>query len=142
MQLGWVKLHRQSLDNKLFKHDIYAWHVFETLLMLVDKNTGIWEGGRVQLGFYSGLKPITAYMASMRLVKAKMITLSSNNKYSTFSICNWEKFQSVDNSTDNNAITTRYHSNKNKELRKKEKEKKEKERQEFYDVYGFFPLSG
>lgn len=127
MHNGWIKLHRKTLDNKIFKHDLYAWRVFETLLMLADRETGQWTGGRIQLGANAGLKPITAYMASIRLVKANLITLSSNNKFSTFSICKWKEYQALGNSVDNNAVTTRYHSNKKgriKNIRKYIKENK------------------
>ena len=75
--------------------------------MLVDRKTGIWEGGRFQLAEKCGLKPTTTYATLKRLKKHKMMTLSSNNKYSTISIVNWHKYQGNGDSTDDNTMTTR-----------------------------------
>jgi len=107
MRNGWIKLHRRILDNDFLKRDHNAKIVFITLLLLVDRKTGIWEGGRIQLSEYCGLKPTTSYAASMRLVKAKMMTLRSNNKYSTYTVSNWSKYQGNGDSNDDNKMTTR-----------------------------------
>jgi len=106
MRNGWVKLHRKIIDNDFLKRDTNAFKVFITLLLLVDRKTGVWEGGRFQLAEHCGLKPTTTYGASMRLVKAKMMTLRSNNKYSTYIVSNWESYQQVGNNNDDNKMTT------------------------------------
>ena len=103
---GWIKLHRALISNKFLLRDTNAFVVFIRLLLLVDRKTGQWEGGRIQLGTWCGLNPMTAYKSAIRLQKAKMVTLSSNNKYTTFSICNWSKYQMIDNSDGNNERTT------------------------------------
>lgn len=113
---GWLKFYRQSAENKIWKRDLIAWHLFETLLIYC--KDGVWEGGRYQLAELAGLNPNTTYSALKRLEKAKMTTLSSNNKFSTISICNWSKYQANDNSADNNGATTAQHSYKN--IRNKE----------------------
>lgn len=103
---GWIKLHRKLLENPLWQHDRNAIHVFMTLLLLVDKQKATWSGGRFQLAAVSGLKPTTMYQALRRLEKAKMVTLSSNNKYSTITICKWKDYQSVGDRSDDNKMTT------------------------------------
>lgn len=122
MNNGWVKLHRQAMGNEIFRHDRTAWHVFEVLLLVCDKKTGKWSGGRFQLADLCNENPATTYKALKRLEKAKMVTLSSNTKYTTIYICKWSDFQGTGNTKreqrSNNAVTTGEHSNK------KEKENK------------------
>lgn len=121
---GWIKLHRKILDNQFLKRDTNAFKVFAYLLLLVDRKTGIWSGGRFQLAEYCGLKPTTSYAASMRLVKAKMMTLVSNNKFSTYSISNWYLYQCNNDNTDDNKMTTRRQQDdtltRSKEIKNKE----------------------
>jgi hypothetical protein len=104
---GWVKLHRQILENKMWQYDHNAVMVFMTLLLLADKKKGEWAGGRHQLAERVGLKSTTTYQALKRLEKAKMVTLSSNNKYTVIHLCNYKKFQQRDDKPDDNQMTTR-----------------------------------
>jgi hypothetical protein len=124
MQNGWIKLHRKLLENEFLRRDTNAHKVFCYLLLLVNYETGQWAGGRVQLGQWCGLKATTAYNASRRLEKAKMVTLTNDIKYTTYSICNWARYQSHDDSTDDTVMTARRHDDdtiiKNKEIRNKE----------------------
>lgn len=106
MNKGWVKLHRQVMTNEIFRHDRTAWHVFQILLLVCDKNTGKWSGGRFQLADLCNENPATTYKALKRLEKAKMVTLSSNNKYTTVYICKWKDFQDSGNTSGNNKVTT------------------------------------
>lgn len=120
---GWIKLHRQLLDNKIFRHDINAWHVFEVLMLIADKKTAEWSGGRYVLADLCELKPTTAYQSLKRLEKAKMVTLSSNNKYTSVRICNWSKYQGTDDTSNDIKMTSRRHQDdtitriENRELR-------------------------
>lgn len=107
MNGGWIKLHRQFLDNKMWQRDHNSVHVFNTLLLLVDKRSGTWSGGRKQLSEWAGLKESTTYKSLKRLKKAEMVTLSSNNKYTDIHICNWSRFQADGNRSGNNKGTTR-----------------------------------
>lgn len=105
---GWVKLHRKALNSDIRRTDPTAWRLFETLLLIVNKSTGSWSGGRHQLAMADGvIKPTTIFKALKRLEKAKMVTLVSNNRYSTIYICNWKEYQSVGNSSSNNKVTTK-----------------------------------
>lgn len=119
--LGWFRFYRSTQYNRIWKRDHSAWRVFEGLMMLCDRQTGRWEGGRFQLAEFCGLNPNTTYSAIKRLEKEEMLTLSSNNRFTTFYICNWIEYQTHDNTPsqqlDNNSSTTGQHSNKKKELR-------------------------
>lgn len=122
------------LDNDFLNRDHTAKIVFITLLLLVDRKTGVWEGGRFQLAEHCGLKPTTSYAASMRLVKAKMMTLSSNNKYSTYSVSNWLKYQGNDDNNDDNKMTTTRQQNDTLTRSKEIKNKRNKERKDFEET--------
>lgn len=121
MDEGWIKLHRKVLRNKIFRHDPNAWHVFECLLLIVNRNDGTWSGGRFQLAELAELKAGTTYKALKRLENAKMVTLVSNNRFTIISISKWSGYQQDGNTLaeqrGNNAVTTGEHYNKNKELR-------------------------
>lgn len=120
---GWIKLHRQLMKNKIFRHDITAWHIFEVLMLSVDKKTAEWSGGRYVLADLCGLKPTTTYQALKRLEKAKMVTLSSNNKYTSIRICNWKKYQGNGDTSNDIKVTSNGHQDdtitiiENRELR-------------------------
>lgn len=125
---GWLKFHRKIMRNPIWLRDRTAWHLFETLMMLVDHKTGIWQGGRMQLTTYSGINPNTVYNALKRLQLAKMITLSANTRYSTISICKWNEYQGTVNTKRqqpvNNGSTTNQHSIKKLEAKASNKELK------------------
>lgn len=96
---GWIKLHRQALNHEIRRFDPTAWRLFETLLLLVDRRTGEWSGGRKQLVYADGsIKEATVFKAQKRLEKAGMIEVTSNSKYSTYRICNFDKFNELSNS--------------------------------------------
>ena len=127
MNNGWVKLHRQALNNDLYKFDHNGWRVFTTLLLIADRN-GEYKGGRLQIGALMYMNPNTAWSAILRLEKQGMLERISNNRYSTIRICKWKEYQQVGNNQtttaqqpDNNQTTTAQHSNKKEEVRKKNK---------------------
>lgn len=128
----WVKLYVKTISNPIWQHDDTAWKMFELLLMLAYP-TGVWSGGRFQLAELSKLADTTLYKALKRLKNAEMVTLVSNNKYTTISICNWEKYQGYSNTKDeqqsNNKVTTNeQQSNTLIRIKNKEKETITKER--------------
>lgn len=121
---GWIKSYRSVLTHDLLANDNNSFIVFMKLLHSVDKKTGRLITGRFKVAELTNLKPTTAYQALKRLENAKMVTLESNNKYTVIYICNWKKFQSTDDSTHDNQMTTRRQPddnemtlNKNKEVR-------------------------
>jgi Fe2+ or Zn2+ uptake regulation protein len=113
MNNGWIKLHRQLVNNEIFRHDRSAWHVFEYLLLVVDRNNGRWSGGRHQLAELTGIKAGTVYKCLQRLQDAHMVTLESNNRYTVIHICNWIKYQDTSNSDSNNTVTSEEHLSNN-----------------------------
>ena len=92
MRDGWVRLHRKLIDNEMFR-DVNATHLFITLLMVVDRQTGTWSGGRFQLSGISGLKDSAVYRALRRLSARRMVVAQANNKFTTISVCNWTRYQ-------------------------------------------------
>lgn len=109
---GFVPLWRKSLNNEVRRHDKTAWYVFETLLLICDYRTGIWSGGRFQLAELCCMKPTTLYKCIKRLEKRKMVTLSSNNKYTVITICKVKEYSAYSNNVSNNTVTTEgQHSN-------------------------------
>lgn len=123
---GWIKLHRKLLNNSLLR-DHTALSIFISLLLMVDRGTGKKNIGRIWMSSQLGLHDSTFYKALKRLEKNyKMVTLSSNNKYTEVQIVNWLRYQSseeVGNSSGNNKVTTKEQQSntlqevKNKELR-------------------------
>jgi len=125
---GWIKLHRKTLDNPVFKHDRTAWHVFQVLMLIADTN-GQWSGGLNQLAELTGMNRNTLFSATGRLKKAKMINTSSNTRYTQYNIVNWEDYQADvkhfvkrSSNTDQTPVKRssnarqNYNKNKNKEL--------------------------
>lgn len=95
---GWIKLHVSTLDNPIWREDRVAWQVFEYLLLRAyeDKTErpGRLSTSRQQIAEACDINSNTVYSALKRLKTAKMVNITSNNKRSLISICNWEKYQS------------------------------------------------
>jgi len=132
---GWIKLHRKTLDNDIFKFDYTAWHVFEVLLLHANRRTGEWKGGGFVLAQMCEQKRPTMYKALKRLEKAKMVTLSSNNRYTVVCICNYFTYQNPGNksgnTSGNNTVTTGEQlGNTNNNIGKQELRIKNKEERE------------
>lgn len=90
---GWIKLHRQILDNEVFRHDKTAWNIFETLLIIADAKTGSWSGGMFQLADLCGVNRNTLYKALLRLELTGMVNRSVNSRYTVYNISNWSIYQ-------------------------------------------------
>lgn len=133
-ETGYIKLWRQTLSNQVFKKDPTAWRVFEVLLMISDWDSGRWDGGRHVLSAISGVKATTLYKALKRLEKADMVTLRSNNKYTTIHICKWEKYQSDSNTSGNNKVITKGYQSNNKVTLYKEVKKLRSKEQTLVDL--------
>lgn len=119
---GWIKLHRQCLDNEIFLHDPTAWRIFEYLLLIVDYKKGVRDCGRFQISQVLGIKPTTVYQALKRLEKVKMVDIKSNNKYSVISIVKWYDYQQPDDTSNDNRLTTDKQQSDNKMTLIKNKE--------------------
>lgn len=114
MQNNWVKLYRKILDNEVFRHDWTAWHVFETLLVIADKNSGKWSGGLFQLSELTEINKNTLYKAVKRLEKHNMIKRSVNGRFTVYYICNWKEYQATQQTASKQRVNSQENSNKNK----------------------------
>ena len=93
MASGWIKLHRQLLDNEELMRSDNAFKLFMVLLLLVDKDTATWSGGRFQLSKIAKIPNGSSYKALKRLETLEMVALNSSSQYTVIRICNWEKYQ-------------------------------------------------
>lgn len=110
MDNSWVKLYRKLGDNEIM-YDASALQVFIWLLIRVNKSTGEIRTGRFIIAESLELNPSTVYKILKRLEeKYKIVTLRSNNKFTTISLSNWAKYQSqtlVVTQSGNNKVTTK-----------------------------------
>jgi hypothetical protein len=95
---NWVKLHRELLDNKMFRRNHNAVIVFVALLLLVRRQDGKYDTGRIKLASLLNMHPSTVYKALKVLQREHVIDMKCNNKYTEISICNWSKYQHTGNS--------------------------------------------
>ena len=120
MNNGWVKIYRQLLDNEHLANDNTACLLFIKLILVADKNTGVFTTGRFRLAELANEKPTTVYKVLKRLQKWGMIELSSNNKRTTIYLCNFKDFQQ----DSNNKVTTKGQQSNNKVTLNKNKEER------------------
>jgi hypothetical protein len=120
MRNGWIKLHTRFTENPVWRRDPTAWRVFEYLLSeaFYGEPQGTTSTTRYQIGNACLVNNNTAWSALLRLKKAKMVNISTNYRYSTVSICNWDKYQGDRQQPRQQLVTnsslTRQHSYKNK----------------------------
>lgn len=101
MNNGWIKLHRKLRDSEIFS-DTNAYHVFSLLLLSADLN-GCGKIGRHRASAELKMNPNTFYKALKRCQqKYNLVTLSSNNKVTTFSLNKWNTYQQDGNNDGNN----------------------------------------
>ena len=123
---GWVKLHRQIIENDFLQNDTTAYILFTKLLLAANIDDGTYITGRYRLESLTGLKATTAYKALKRLENEGMVTQVSNNRFTTIRICNWDVYQGSGNSTSNNQVTTKGQQSNNKVTLYKNKERRNK----------------
>lgn len=93
MVRGWVRIWRKIEDNDIIR-DAVALQIFMFLLVKVDKTTGEKRIGRFWMSDALNLNPSTFYKGLKRLEKKyKIVTLTSNNKFTTIRLINWHKYQ-------------------------------------------------
>lgn len=124
MNNGWIKVHRQLLDNELFRNDHNALVLFLALLLLVNHRDGKYSTGRFRLADIVGMKPTTMYKTLKRLEKHKMVTCTSNSLRTIIVICNWNIYQGSGNKSSDSPVTAEGQpSDTKQERRTKNKEK-------------------
>lgn len=122
MTEGWVKLHRQILDNPISKKPNYAWLWTTLLLMANHKDTEfIWNKkkqvcktgqvltGRVQLSLQTGLSQSTVENILNYLESEQQIEQQKTTKFRLITILKWKDYQVNEQQFEqqnNNRITT------------------------------------
>lgn len=114
MSYGWVKLHRQLLDNPIFKNDklfrVFIYCLLKTSHaehdqlvgdIIVPVKKGEFVGGRKAISSSTGLTEQNVRTALSKLEKLGILTIKPTNKFSLISISNWDKYQQ-----DNQQVTS------------------------------------
>lgn len=95
MRNGWIKLHSKVVENDIWRYDQTAWHIFEYLLMSCDYKTGKVNKAHSTMSEFLGIPKSTLSKALDRLESASMVNRKRNTFYTTYSICNWRKYQTT-----------------------------------------------
>lgn len=90
---GWVKLHKKTLENEVYRFDPTAWRIFLHLLLVCDYKSGVWKGGIKQLAGSLDMPKTTAYEAIKRLADRNMVVCKPNALYTAYHICKWSEYQ-------------------------------------------------
>jgi len=119
MQRGYVKLHRKTIDSGLMQsHKTFT--LFSYLLMMathkdmgydgIDLKRGQYVSGRNDLAIKLKLTQQEVRTALKKLEKMEIITIKSTNKYSVYTIVNYDIYQSsedIDNQQNNKQATNK-----------------------------------
>lgn len=129
MGKGWIKLHRQLLDNPISKKPAWSWLWVVLLLKVNHENKKtIWNGkdteiksgqfitGRKILSEETGIPETTIERILKYLENGHQIGQQKYNKYRLITILKWKEYQSVDIKSDNKR-TTNGHKQEVKELK-------------------------
>jgi hypothetical protein len=131
MDKSWIKLHRKIKENIFLMHDDKAFNVFIKLLLFCN-SSGQYANGRVRMAETFEMNASTLYKVLLRLEKEQLISISSNSRYTVFSICKWSYYQASGNSPNvlavtageqlgNSSVTAGEHLSKNKNKNKNKK---------------------
>ena len=104
---GWIKLHRKTLDSKVFQNEKLLKTFVWCLLKASHKEYELFHGrqkislrpgqfitGRKKAGEELDMPPSTAWFYLNLLKADSTIDIKSNNKYSLITIINWDLYQS------------------------------------------------
>ena len=123
MQRGYAKLYRKSIDNPLFKKPL-VWHYFHYCLLKAnheDKKI-IWNKkemiiergsfitGRKQASIDTGLSERNIRTAIKTLTNLNMLSKNngkSTSKFTYLSVCNYSKYHSIENISDQQVTSKR-----------------------------------
>lgn len=91
---GWIKLYRKIGDHDIIR-DAYGLQIFIWLLIHVDRTTGQYTSGRFVMSEALKIKPRTLHKVVTERLQNRyhLVTLLSDNKKTTFSICKWKSYQ-------------------------------------------------
>jgi hypothetical protein len=122
----WIKLHTALRDSEVYA-DPNAKAVFLHLLLIADSN-GKGRVSRFKTSIELGMKPSTFVGALKRChQRYGLADIKTNNSYTTFSLKNWSKYQSIgDTSTDIKPTSNRHVTDTKPTLYKEEIKNKSK----------------
>jgi predicted transcriptional regulator len=114
MAQGWVCVHRQLLDNPIFKNDklfrvfmfclLRAQHAAGDQLVgdsVVHLKAGQLATGRIAISDKTGLSQQNVRTAISKLEKLGILTIKPTTKYSVITMINWEKYQQTNQQVTN-----------------------------------------
>jgi predicted transcriptional regulator len=123
MNNGWIKLHRQILENEFLAHDNNAFMVFTKLLLLANKKNGRYITGRYRFAEIVNLNPSTARNVLDRLCKEGLVDTEKDRLKTVITICKFKQYQQLKDSDEDNQRTIKGQPKDTKqELRIKNKE--------------------
>lgn len=123
MNNGWIKLHRQILENEFLQHDNNAYLLFTKLLLLANKKNGRYITGRHRLAEITNMNPSTVRDTLARLCKEGLADTEPDSKKTVITICKWKHYQQTNDRVDDSQTTARRQPDDTKqELRIKNKE--------------------
>lgn len=138
----WLKLHRKSVDSRVFS-DPTMWHLWSWILMNANWKLGYFQGFEVHpgslassyesIGCKLGCCKSTVHKRLKKLESWGMISLKCERYFTIISICNWKTYQDY-NQDDANATRTQREQNENttqtqRETIEESKEEKRKEKE-------------
>ena len=119
MSQGWVCVHRQLLDNPIFKNDklfrvfmyclLKASHTDHDQLVgdcIVKLKSGDLATGRNAISTGTGLTTQNVRTALSKLEKLDILTSKPTNKFSIISITNWNQYQQTNKQLTSSQPTT------------------------------------
>ena len=109
MNNGWIKLHRQILENEFLQHDNNAYLLFTKLLLLANKKNGRYITGRHRLAEITNMNPSTVRDTLARLCKEGLADTEPDSKKTVITICKWKHYQQTNDRVDDSQTTARRH---------------------------------
>lgn len=124
---GWIKIYRKLCQWEWYNISEMV-HLFIHLLLNANRETGEWRGVKIERGqILTGLNSLhkdtnisyqTLRTCLKRLEKTKEINIQSTNRFSIITICNFESYQNIQQTSNNqsNKQLTSYQQTTNKQL--------------------------
>ena len=106
---GWIKLHRKSIESRVFS-DPALWRLWTWCLLRANHSTGYFAGDEIARGSFAtgtrvagetlGLSPSTVHRGLKKLAEWRMISLEVKRGYSVVTVCNYDTYQGDDESAE------------------------------------------
>ena len=148
---GYVRLHRDSIEHAVFE-DEWLWKVFTWCMMKAnfkDFNSvrgliprGSFTTGRFQAAEELGANPSRVVRAFAKLESLGSITVKTNNRFSTITVCNYDTYNSDcgderttnEQQTDSQRTTNEHTSEQqtNTSIKRQERKKAKRQKQHTY----------